>query len=216
MPTPLPPITRRWALCLALSGSVYRWKKDYLASLDASASRHFSRPPARLVRPPWAPRPAVAASTQPLPGVVIGDHAAADPGGGGDSVFPAFPDALPHVVRTGRRRQRRGDGTMGGAGLLRARAQSACRSQALRSAARRRAAARFPSAKRAAWDRPQHRRRDSQPGLERPLSDPRRQRQARADALSRHRWLSGSASGGEAAMGDGACPCRCRSRWAHG
>jgi A/G-specific adenine glycosylase len=48
--------------------------------------------------------------------------------------------------------------------------------------------------------RPQHRRCDPQPGLERPVRDPRWQRQARAQPLPRHRRLPGPAGHREAVV----------------
>jgi A/G-specific adenine glycosylase len=115
--------------------------------------------------------------------------------------FQRFVSALPDLPSLARAPQDDVLALWSGTGLLRPRAQPACRGEALHGIARRRPAARPRRADRAARHRPQHRRRDPVAGLGRCRADPRRQRQARAVPAVRHRRLARHAEGRKAAVG---------------
>ncbi len=105
--------------------------------------------------------------------------------------FQRFVDALPTLPALAAARRGRRPGAVVGPGLLPARAIPASGRTLVRGATRRRPAARLRFAARPARHRPLHRRRDPGPGARPALRHPGRQRQARADALSRHPRPSG-------------------------
>ena len=66
------------------------------------------------------------ATQRSLPGVALGNHAAADDGQGGRTLLCALPGALARCRGAGRGPARRGSQDLGGARLLRARPKPAC------------------------------------------------------------------------------------------
>ena len=80
---------------------------------------------ARVVRRPWPHRPALAAGSDALPGLGIGDHAAADPGPHRHRLLRTLHRALPRCRATRRGRARRGAAPVERTRLLRAGAQPA-------------------------------------------------------------------------------------------
>ena len=150
--------------------------------------------PARVVRRARPPRFAVAARAHAVLGLGVRDHAAADAGRHRDSVLRPVHAALPDGRRARGRAARRRARAWAGLGYY-ARARNLWRAARIVVAEHGgEAADDVRRAARAARHRPLDGRRDPRAGTRAALADSRRQREARARALSRRRGLAGRAA----------------------
>ena len=166
---------------------------------SAPRQRAAPRAAARLVRPASPPAAVAGAggrARRSVPGLAVGNHAAADRREDGRAVFREVPGALAGCRGAGPRLARRCAADVGGARLLLARAQSAC----LRGGGAARSWRRFPGHRRrparAAGDRALHGGGDRGDRVRPPHHAGRRQYRARGVAAVRGR---GAAAAGEAA-----------------
>ena len=165
--------------------------------------------PAQLAGACWNGSTRTAASScpgkesHPVPGLGVGDHAAANPGGNGDPLLSALHGAVSRCSDPGRGRTGRGVAALGRAGVLRPRPPPAPGgANPARPAWRRFAAGQHRPARIARY-RPVDGGGNSRPGDRAAPADPGRQRQAPAGSVRGGRGLAGSVARPGDAVGSG-------------